>query len=60
MLGERMTKERFIAIGDGLDFMVRDTITGDDLIDADGVADALNDYEKENKQLKQRIKELEK
>lgn len=50
-----MTGKRFIVIDDGLDFMVRDVVTGDDLIDADGVADVLNDYEKENNQLKQQI-----
>lgn len=48
-----MTEKRFIAIDDGFDFIVRDIVTGDDLIDADGVADVLNDYEKENEQLKQ-------
>ena len=47
-----MTVKRFIAIDDGFDFMVRDIVTGDNLIDADGVADVLNDYEKENEQLK--------
>lgn len=53
-----MTGKRFIVIDDGLDFMVRDTFTGDDLIDADGVADVLNDYEKENEQLKFENKNL--
>lgn len=48
-----MTEKRFIVIDDGFDFKVRDTFTGDDLIDADGVADVLNDYEEENNQLKQ-------
>ena len=48
-----MNDKRFIAIDDGFDFMVRDIVTGDNLIDADGVADVLNDYEKENEQLKQ-------
>ena len=52
-------RERFIVIDEGLDFMVRDTVTGDDLIDADGVCDVLNDYEKENEQLKQDIRELQ-
>ena len=47
--------ERFIVIDEGLDFMIRDTITGDDLIDADGVADVMNDYEKENEQLKLKL-----
>ena len=50
-----MTGKRFIVIDDGFDFMVRDIVTGDDLIDADGVADVLNDYEKENKHLKRQI-----
>lgn len=54
-----MTEKRFIVIDDGLDFMVRDTFTGDNLIDADGVADVLNDYEEENEQLKKRIEHLE-
>ena len=53
-----MTGKRFIVIDDGLDFMVRDVVTGDDLIDADGVADVLNNYEKENEQLKQREETL--
>lgn len=52
-----MTEKRFIVIDDGLDFIIRDTITDDYLIDADGVVDVLNDYEKENEQLKNNIKE---
>ena len=55
-----MTEKRFIAIDSGLDFMVRDTVTGDGLLDADGVADVLNDYEKENEQLKQELFETRK
>lgn len=51
MMGEK--RERFIVIDEGLDFVVRDTVTGDELIDADGVCDVLNDYENENEQLKQ-------
>ena len=47
-MGEK--RERFIVIDEGLDFMVRDTVTGDDLIDADGVCDVLNDYEKQKKE----------
>ncbi len=53
MMGEK--RERFIVIDEGLDFMVRDRVTGDDLIDADGVADVLNGYENENEQLKHKV-----
>lgn len=53
-----MTEKRFIVIDDGLDFMVRDTITGDDLIDADGVADVLNELVEENKELESLCKVL--
>lgn len=53
-----MTEKRFIVIDDGLDFIIRDTITDDYLIDANGVIDVLNDYEKENEQLKQYINHI--
>lgn len=53
-----MNVKRFIAIDDGFDFMVKDIVTGDNLIDADGVADVLNNYEKENEQLKLFIDDL--
>lgn len=53
-----MTEKRFIVIDDGLDFMIRDTVTNDNLIDADGVADALNYYEQTCSHYEKRIREL--
>lgn len=53
-----MTEKRFMGIDDGLDFMVRDTVTGENLIDADGVADALNYYEQTCSHYEKRIREL--
>ena len=38
-----MGERRFVVVGDGLDFMVRDSLTGEDLVDAEGVAVMLNE-----------------
>ena len=50
-----MTEKRFIATDDGLDLMIIDTVTKDTLVDAESVVDVLNDYEKENEELKKQI-----
>ena len=54
----KMTKKRFIALDEGYDFIIRDTITHNDLCDVESIIDVLNDYEKENEELKQQLEDI--